>query len=374
MTKQKYGISCLVMLMILCSSVLNGSAPLKQNYWIMVSLSALIFLPLILVYIRLSNLNKGKNIYQIMYSSLGKIGGMIGSIILVVYSIFFMSLVLKNFTEFSIVIALTDTPTIPILILFWATSLYITIKGFDVLSKWAIISFLLILASVVITISFSYDIIDFTNILPFQHSSFSELFDSAFSFGFITFGELVCILTLVNKLEASDKKISKFFLGGFLIGSLIFLIVSLRNLLILGPDMCSSAKFPSFLAARLIHVGNFFERLESIISFSMVIMGITKMSVALFSSSIGMAHLLKSKDHKVLAFPISLLSLALSAIVFTNTFNMSDFVKPYKYITILPQVILPVICWIISEIKNFREKKKRKLSVNNSSQTIHSPS
>lgn len=147
------------------------------------------------------------------------------------------------------------------------------------------------------------------------------------------------------------KSSYKIYLWGLLVGIVAVALAALRNLLILGPEMVASAKFSGYMAVRIVHLGTFFERMESIIAFNLILMGIAKIALCLSTATMGAAKLLKIEDYRRLLLPVGALALALCSIVFKSAFEMFEFARIYKYFAFPLQVVIPVILWIVAEIK-----------------------
>jgi hypothetical protein len=71
----------------------------------------------------------------------------------------------------------------------------------------------------------------------------------------------------------------KIFLYSLLIIVILFILIFVRNLSVLGPIMMRVGYFPSYVAVRIIEIGDFFNRIEGSISSNLVLAGIVKISV-----------------------------------------------------------------------------------------------
>jgi spore germination protein KB len=149
-------------------------------------------------------------------------------------------------------------------------------------------------------------------------------------------------------------------MSGIIIGGFILLTVIVRNLAILGLAMDENANFPSYTAARIIEMGDSLTRMEGVITMNFVLAGITKTTVCLIASTQGMAKLFNIKNYKDLVWPVALLTLMLSAILYTNATEMFTFMNNYYAFYAIPfQIVIPLIVWIAAEIKN---KKKEAMA------------
>lgn len=336
--------------MVLCTSVLTGIGTVKQDFWISTLLSALIFLPIIFVYSRICALCPQQGLYEILQSLFGKAIGFLLILLFAAYALTIAALTLRNFVEFTVVIALEDTPKIPLMMAILFVVVFLAHQGLSVFGKWSAIICVIILVNLTFTILLSLDVIEVSRIKPVLDHSLSEITGDATSIGSIAIGETVLIMTFMGQV-GPGKSSYKVYVWGLLVGIAALALVVLRNLLILGPEMVAIAKFSGYMAVRIVHMGTFFERMESIISFNLILMGITKIALCLSSATMGTAKLMKIDDYRKLLLPVSLLALALCSVVFKTAFEMFTFARIYKYVVFPIQFVIPVIIWIVAEIK-----------------------
>ena len=341
----------LLILMVLCGSLVNGAFTVAQDTWIAVLLMGILFLPVILMYSRICALFPGKNLYDIMTGLFGRAGSFLLILLMSLYALLVTALQLRNFTEFTVVIALQNTPSIPIMIALLLPVLYLAKQGLVVLGRWSLIICIIIVVNIVLTILLALNVIDLSHILPVMDHPFSDIVANAFTLGSIAVGETVMVMVIMGNLKKGRSPFGVY-LPGILIGVLLFALIILRNLFILGPDLEQAAKFSTYMAVRIIEVGSFFERIESSISFIYILLGITKMTLFLSAATMGIARLLKVSDYKRLLLPVGLLVLAVSAVVFNNVFEMYELVWLYLYFALPFQVLIPLIIWIRAEIKS----------------------
>ncbi|HWS43465.1 MAG TPA: endospore germination permease [Pseudoflavonifractor sp.] len=338
----------LLVMMVLCGSLISGTLTTAQDNWLSVLLIGVLFLPLLLIYSRIAALFPGKNLYDIIQILFGPVAGFLMIFFMTAYALLVNALQLRNFTEFTVVIALQDTPPVPIMLILFLPVFYLARAGVAVLGRWSIVVCSLILVNFALTLLLSLNIIDLSHVLPVMDHSLGEIASNAFTLGSIAVGETVIVMTILGNLKKGESPY-KVYLGGVLTGVALFTLVLLRNILILGPDMEQAASFSTYMAVRVIGVGHFFERIESSISFTYILLGITKMALFLSAASMGIARLMRVSDHRRLLVPASLLVLAAGTVVFGNIFEMFDLAWASRYFVLPFQVLIPVIIWIAAE-------------------------
>lgn len=352
-------IRSLLILMVLSGSLVNGAFTVMQDTWIAILLMGILFLPVIVMYSRICSLLPEKNLFEIITSLFGKRTSFLIILLMSLYALMVTALQLRNFTEFTVVISLKNTPPIPILIVLLLPTIYLANQGLQVLGRWSLIICAVITANIGLTILFALPVMDPSHILPVMDHSLVDITTDTFTIGSIAVGETVMAMVILGSLK-KGKSPYGVYLPGILIGVALFALVILRNIFILGPDMEQAAKFSTYMAVRIIEVGSFFERIESSISFVYILLGITKMTLFLSGAAMGIAYLLKTADYKKLLLPVGLLVLAVSTIVFHNVFEMYELILLYRYCALPFQVLIPLLIWIRAEMKPLKQPSEIK--------------
>jgi len=336
--------------------IIGVNTEVGQDSWIALLCATIVSIPILLVYARIMKIFPGTDIFEISEKLFGKIGGKIIIALFTWYSIHLGALVLRNFSEFIEIVAMPETPQIPIMIAIIFVTIYLAKSNIEIFGKWAIVILPIIMITILTTLIFWFSIMDFSNILPVMGHSVQKVAKSSFDIISFPIAETILFLGLASfmKKESSPYKV---YLLGLLIGVAILGIVMLRNVLSLGSAMMEALKFSSFTAARLINIGDFLSRIEGIISVNFILAGITKITVCLISASKGISKLFNLENYKRMTTPVSLLIVALSMILYKSTMEMFNFLTVYPYYAIPFQLIIPIVIWLTAEIK-IRKKSK----------------
>lgn len=342
---------CIIVMLIFGSSVIMGvSSEAAQDSWISLLLAEVITAPIILIYARIIKLFPEKDLFEIIEILFGKIAGKIIIILMIWYSIHLCALVLRNFSEFVQIAIMPETPQLPIMIAMILVVVYMAKSGIETMGKWSIIMLSIIMLVVILTILLSINKMDFTNILPVMEHDFRTIATGAFQLFSFPYAETVLLLCLASAIKKKDSPY-KIYMYSTLIGTAILLLAILRNLFLLGPEMVAASYFPSYVAVRIIDVADYLTRMEGFIAMNFILAGIVKITVCLMAASKGTASLFGIKNYRQILLPVSLLVVALSAIIYKNVMEMFDFLRIYKYYAIPFQIIIPLAIWITAEIK-----------------------
>ncbi|WP_409342928.1 endospore germination permease [Paenibacillus sp. MBLB4367] len=111
------------------------------------------------------------------------------------------------------------------------------------------------------------------------------------------------IFPYVNKTE----KLRKYFVSGALLGGIVLVVIIALSVLVLGADYTSRNMYPSYTLAKQISIGHFIERLEAIMAVMWIITVFIKTSIFAYILQMGLAQILKLKDSRMLALPLTML-------------------------------------------------------------------
>ena len=332
------------------SSVIIGiNTKVGQDTWISVLLAMLLAVPGLMVYARIIRLFPEKNLYEIIDELLGKIGGKIVAGLLVWYAVHLCALVLRNFSEFIKIAAMPETPQLPIMAMMILIAAYLARGGMPAIGKWSAFVLFPVSFIVLFTVLLAIPQMEISHFFPvFTHEP-AAIAESAFQIFSFPFMEPVLFLFLAGAFQKKDNPYKLYFYT-LLTTGFLFLLIFARNLCLLGAPMMEIQYFPSYVAARIISIGDFLARVEGSISINFILAGITKITVCLLAASQGLAGLFGAEDHKIFIMPVSMLVLALCAIVYDNTMEMFLFIDYYPFYALPFQVIIPLAIWILGEI------------------------
>jgi len=348
---------CIIVLFIGGSSiVMGGSSEAGQDAWISLLLGFLGVIPFILFYARIMRLYPDKDIFEIFETLFGKIIGRVFTVLVSWYALHLGSLVVVNFSEFIEIMAMPETPQLPLMIVMLALTAFLAASGVETLGKWAIVTLPILCLIVVLTVVLALQQMDFSNIQPVLGTEFSKIAAGSLKIFTFPLAETVLFLGLAGSVKRQTNPYKLYFYAtAFAV--LILLVVMVRNIELLGPALMKIEYFPSYITARIINIGDFLTRIEGSISMNFIMAGITKITVCLIVAAKGIAYLFGISNYRKILIPVSLLMLSISAILYKTAMEMFAFIEAYQYYALLFQIIIPVIVWLFAEIKIRRQKK-----------------
>lgn len=338
------------------SAIIGTGLSAKQDFWIAYLISLAIAAIIIPIYARISKLYPQEEFSTILNTLFGKVGGRIIILLYSWYAFHLMSLVLRNFSEFVSIVSLNQAPSY----IFAFVAVVITIltirSGIEVVGRVLSIFFPLFIIIVIIVSHLSINLFNFDNLLPILYDGLKPVLKTSYSLFAFPFAETVLFLFIMGSIRKSSSPY-KIYYTSLLLGGVLLICIAFITVLILGIPNILSQKFPSYVAVRLVHIGDFLQRIEASIAISYMITGYTKSCVCLYAATKGFASVFKIKDYHKIVAPIGLLTVLYSIIIFDNDIEMFYWAKSiYHYYTIPFQIIFPIIIWITAEIKTRRKK------------------
>lgn len=343
-------ISIAVLFITGASLFLGTSSQSGNSSWIAQLLAILLAIPLMLIYARLHVLFPGKDLYDMLIAVFGSVLGRMLSCLYIWYALHLGALVLRNFGEFSKTIALSATPMLAPMLMIGLLCIWVVYAGVEVLGRSA--KFLLLFSLIVIVILqlLSVPKFEYHHLKPLLNTRFDLILaDTAGSFTF-PFAEIVVFLGAFSALPAKGSA-KRVLISSTLIAGSIIILITLRNLLILGPDILSSLYFPSYVAVGRINIGDFVTRIEGSAAIVFVTALFVKVSLCLYVTCNGVAKVFKLESYRSVVLQMGLIMVYLSDFIYSNIMEMEYFAYHIYKVYALPfQVVIPVLLWLTAEL------------------------
>jgi spore germination protein KB len=355
MISGKQAISIITLFLLGSTLAVGTSTEAKQDSWISILLALLMFIPIIMTYIRIVSLFPEKSLYDIVSEIFGNVIGKIIVLLYVLYAIHLGALVIRNFSEFTSIVAMPVTPKMVIQVFLLALCAWMVKSGVEALGRWSKFILPIVILTIFATFIISLKDMSFKNLKPVGCAGFENIVAGAFSSFSFPFAESVLFLPLFGSVKSTENP-QKIYITGTIIAAIVILSVVIRDICLLGIPSMGIFYFPSYSAVSIISIGDFLTRFEALVAINYMFTGLVKVSVCLFAAAIGMAKIFNVQNYKTMAYPAGLLMITLATIVYKNTAEMFDWLTTYSYYALPFQVILPLIILAGAEIKNFINK------------------
>ncbi len=353
-SQMMFSAACFIQSSSLLSAFLTGVT--GYDSWFAVAASIVVCLPILMVYLGLAKMYPGKNLMEINDLAFGKIIGKAASFL---HILFFLTLTALNLRDISLFVQQTimdKTPAIVLSIACILVSAMAVRNGLQVVTRFAFLFITISIAVLGSSLLFASDLMDLDNFLPMLQQPVKTYVQGTNIALSIPFGELVVFLMILPYVREKQKPIGRYFLGGFLLGSVLFLLVVFRDTAVLGNTLSLFA-LPAFETLRLITVFGTLSRLEILFAVVLVILLFFKVSLLHYVTSLSVAQVFGMKSYKPLALSIGVLTIGYSFTLYPS--NIQHASSGSETSTILWQVfefILPLLALVIGKIKKGKAK------------------
>ncbi len=359
----KEGIYIVIVFIIGSSLILGIGGETKNDAWLAGVAGLFMVSPMILMYSRILSLFQGRNLFDILEITFGKIFGRLIAIIYIWYAFHLGALVLRNFGEFLNTVAMPETPMAVTIFGLGLLGIIASRLGIEVLVRTTAFFFPILIFILIIVQILSLNQLDFNYLKPVLGNGLLPVINGGFATFSFPFAETVLFMGVFDALK-SKKSILKVYVWGVLIASFIIVVITIRNITVLG-SLRESFYFPSYEAVSKINIGDFIQRIEVTVSIVFIFGAFVKSSICLLVACRGLGRFFNLKSYRNIVIQTGILMSLFACFVYNSTMQMSFWAfKVYQYYAFPMQVILPVIIWIACEIKN-KSLKRRKTVLQN---------
>jgi spore germination protein KB len=356
----RQGICTITLFLMGSTLILGAGGQAKRDVWIAIIVAIVAGIAISLIYSRLLSSFPQKDLFETLEIVFGKAFGKIIGGLFIWYAFHLGTLVLRNYGEFIDNIALPETPMIISMVIIGFLCAWVAKEGVEVLGRLSEI-FLLVLFIIIFTIQLLVTPhLDIRNFEPVLANGLGPVAQGALSAFTFPFAESVVFLMTLSCLQRKNSAY-KSYRWGIIIGGSMILMISMRNVLVLGSDIIELFYFPSYAAVTRVNVANFLQRLEIAVSIVFTVCVFIKVSVCLLATTRGIARIFNLKDYRQTVIPITILMVNVSYILYENVMEMTEWAfKVYPYYALPFQVFFPIIILIAAEIKIRKQNSNKK--------------
>jgi len=322
----------------------------KNDAWMAGIVGIVAAIPIVFIYSRIISLFPGRDLFDILNITMGKVAGKIVAFLYIWYSFHLGALVIRNFGEFVNTVALPETPIFVPMFYLGLVSVIAVRSGVEVMARISaytlpvlifIIGTVLLLAIPIMHLNYLKPVLG-NGIVPVLKGGFN-----AFSF---PFAETVLFLGVFFSLS-KEKSPYKVYFSGLLFAGVIIVALTIRNISILG-NLLDMLYFPAHVAVGRISIGDFLQRIEITVAVVFVFGSFIKTSVCLLVACVGMGRVFKLSGYRSIVIQTGLLMIYFSYFVYDSIMLMNYWAfEIYAYYAFPFQVIIPVLIWTAAEIK-----------------------
>jgi spore germination protein KB len=354
-TQLMFSVACFLQASALLTAFLAGVA--DYDSWFVVVVGIVLYLPVLMVYIRLMNTYPGKNLIEINELTFGKV---LGKVVSLLYLWFFLTLATLNLRDLDVFVKQTvmiKTPDVVLMVVCVLVSTLAVRYGIQVVTRYGFLFILLSATVLSISLLLALRQIDLKNFLPMLQQPVEKYIQGTNIILSIPFGELVVFLMIVPYVREKKKTFGRFFLGGFLLGALMLLLVVFRDTAVLG-NTVSLFALPAFETLRLVTLFGTISRVEFLFAAVLIIMLFFKITILYYVTSLTIAQVFGMKSYRPVVLVTGVLMIGYGFTLYPSNIQHAD--SSRETAAILWQFfefLLPLLTLVVGKIKKGKSKE-----------------
>ncbi|MEE3806462.1 endospore germination permease [Lysinibacillus fusiformis] len=340
---------------LIIPSSITGAA--KQDAWIAACIGVVLSLLAVKLFLTLANQTPSLNFVEANEKILGRFFGKITASCFLILTFLSAGELLYFIGIFMKTEVMPETPTLAFALMFSIIIMYAAYLGIETFARSAEIIFP---AFVFIFIFFMVCItpqITFENIQPLLEATKTSMLYSIARFMSIFSFPLLVLLMLYPAGVNVQPSAQKGLYFGTILGGIVLITLIVLSILVLGPENTSSRTFPSYALAQRISIGNFLQRIEIIMAFMWISSIYIRTFMYFYTTVVGLAQILKIKDHRPLILPMGLIIIGLSQIIHPDIVHSTNYNNEiWPIFSFIITILLPILLLIVAVIRNRKSK------------------
>ncbi|MGY4795975.1 GerAB/ArcD/ProY family transporter [Lysinibacillus fusiformis] len=340
---------------LIIPSSITGAA--KQDAWVAASIGVVLSLLVIKLFLTLANQTPSLNFIEANEKILGRFFGKITAICFLILTFFSTGELLYFIGIFMKTEVMPETPTLAFALLFSIIIMYAAYLGIETFARSAEILFPLFIFIFIFFVVCITPQITFENIQPLLEATKTSMFYSIARFMSIFSFPLIVLLMLYPAGVNVQPSAQKGLYIGTILGGVVLITLIVLSILVLGPENTASRTFPSYALAQRISIGNFLQRIEIIMAFMWISSIYIRTFMYFYTTVVGLAQILKIKDHRPLILPMGIIMIGLSQIVHPDIVHSTNYNNEiWPIFSFIFTILLPILLLIVAVIRNRKSK------------------
>lgn len=172
------------------------------------------------------------------------------------------------------------------------------------------------------------------------------------------FGEAVGLAVIAPFLNSQPVD-RRSLLGAIFFVGMLLTMVTLRNIVVLGPEEVGRTVYPSLVAIREINLGDFLQRIEILIIFIWTFGAFFKIAFSLYLASLGLGETFLGGNYRPFAPGLAVVLVFLSITLWENAPQLLRFFESRYPLVALPfQVFFPALLLVVAALRGLGGGKK----------------
>jgi spore germination protein KB len=302
--------------------------PANQDVWIsillMVPINFIIAVPIYLLAKRFPN----QTLYEYCPTIMSKAGLLVG-ILFVWYFLHLNAHSISMFSRFFTPTIMPETPSLFFVISITLIAAYATYHGIEVLGRLSEFTAPILIFSIIGIFLLLIKEMDLQALNPIlEKGIYPSLIGGTYAASLLVetlaFG---IILPFLN----DQRKLKNVFIFSVLLLVPFALMITISIVTIFGPELAKSLVYPPFSAVRVVHLGDFLERIDAIYIGIWILGMFIRIAFFYYLIVLGLSQLFHLKDYKPLVLPTGTIIITLTTIINTNIIVLKEFTSYEVY-------------------------------------------
>lgn len=302
-------------------SLINSIAHV-QDTWITVIIGTVIAIPIAVLITKLSLRFPGKTIIEYSQSLLGPVmGKLLGLLILWCFLCTSIDIT-RGLGEAYVIAIMPETPILVFMSMLIFISCYAARSGLEVICRLGEDVFYIVVFVLLLTYVLPYTAMRFENLRPILAWGPSNLVPPVIAnLGY--YSQFLIIGMLVPYLNKPEDA-TRYAVYAVLISGALMVLAAVALVAVFGTT-ASSWTLPLFSLARMISLGDFFERIEAGVMAAWTVSTGIKLALFLWAASVAVAQLFNLKAFRHLLYPLGTITVAASLFFFESMVELEDY-------------------------------------------------
>lgn len=290
----------------------------------------------------------GRGLAEISVESAGPFFGPVITLLVSLWMMVSTALTLRNFTETFIMSILPDTPPSVLILVAAGVALFASYKGLEAIGRATQILLPLIVGGILFLLVLSLPRIDSSMLFPIWGYGPENILIGGIYYGSMAAEAVFLIAT--GYAFRDGKTLRSAGLWGILLFGLTATLAIAALVGTFGAPTASQNPFPLYNLARLVYLGRFLQRTESLIIMFWFFAAAVRISVLLHATVVSLGGALRLPAYRPILFPVVTITIALAILPedFIDVLRLDrDWLRPLGFAVLA----VPVLLWLLAAIR-----------------------
>ncbi|BCV22495.1 GerAB/ArcD/ProY family transporter [Moorella sp. Hama-1] len=292
-------------------------------------------------------------LFQYCELILGRVAGKGVALVFVLAFFLLNATVIREFSEFLATAVMPETPCLFFSLSLMAVGVYAARNGLEVIARCTDFIMPLLVAFIVIILLFATPEMTVRNLFPvMEYGPRPVLGGALVTWSFL--GQVI-IMAAYGAFVNSPRALGLSLVTG-LAGIVFFLgLMTMGIIFAFGPFEASRLIFAGYTLARVVSLGQFFERIEVLFLAIWVAGVFIKITLNLYVTALGLASVIGLKEYRPLVAPLGALNVVISIISYKNLSEVRhDLLMVEPGWTLTWQLLLPALLLVVAWLRGKR--------------------